>query len=144
VIVLAPQCGHCVSAAPEFEKGASILDGIVHFGAVDMTQHGSLGSQYGIRGYPTFKLFGDDKERPVDYQGQRSAQDFVQFSLTQTKDVVTKRANQGAAGGQKKQSGGSKTGGRKTGGGTSSGGVIELDDASFNERVLNSEEAWFV
>jgi protein disulfide-isomerase A6 len=65
----APQCGHCVSAAPEYEKGAKIVEGVINFAAVDMTKYGNLGSKYGIRGYPTFKLFGDNKDSPLDYNG---------------------------------------------------------------------------
>lgn len=132
---LAPQCGHCVQAAPEFEKGASIVEGIIHFAAVDMSKHPSLGSQYGIRGYPTFKLFADNKDSPSDYQGQRTAQDFVQFCLTSTKEIITKRANRGQ--GTRSEQKGSQSraggaGGRKSGaGGTTSGGVIVLDDSNF-------------
>lgn len=33
----APWCGHCKSMAPEFEKAAKALNGIVKLGAVDMT-----------------------------------------------------------------------------------------------------------
>lgn len=148
VKILAPQCGHCVQAAPEFEKGAGIVDGIIHFAAVDMSQHPSLGSQYGIRGYPTFKFFGDNKNSPTDYQGQRSAHDFVQFCLTQVKEIITKRANQGAGGrgqgSKSEQKGSSQSRSGKKSGGTSTGGVIELDDSSFEEKVLKSEEAWFI
>lgn len=79
---LAPQCGHCVQAAPEFEKAAVIAEGVINFAAVDMTKYQSLGGPYGIKGYPTFKFFGGNKQAPVDYNGQRSAQDFVQFALT--------------------------------------------------------------
>lgn len=68
---------------------------MINFAAVDMTRYSSVGSSYGIRGYPTFKFFGGKKESPVDYNGQRTAQDFVQFSLTETKNVITQRANGG-------------------------------------------------
>jgi len=35
----APWCGHCKSFAPEFEKAARALKGVVKVGAVDMTVH---------------------------------------------------------------------------------------------------------
>lgn len=39
-------------------------------GAVDADQHKSLASQYGIRGFPTIKIFGANKNKPEDYQGK--------------------------------------------------------------------------
>lgn len=38
-------------------------------GAVDADQHKSLGGQYGVRGFPTIKIFGANKNKPEDYQG---------------------------------------------------------------------------
>jgi len=35
--IIAPWCGHCKSLAPEWEKAAKALEGIVKVGAVDMT-----------------------------------------------------------------------------------------------------------
>ena len=125
-----------MQAAPHFEKAATITEGIIHFGAVDMTKYPSLGSKYQIRGYPTFKFFGGNKQAPVDYNGQRTAQDFVQFALTQTKDVITNRANGQKEGGSGRSSGGDKQGKR--------GGVVEITDANFEEKVLKSDEAWFL
>ena len=39
----APWCGHCKKLAPEFEKAAAALDGMVKLGALDMTEHGVNG-----------------------------------------------------------------------------------------------------
>ena len=39
-------------------------------GAVDADEHQSLGGQYGVRGFPTIKIFGADKKKPIDYQGK--------------------------------------------------------------------------
>ena len=33
------RCGHCKSLAPEWEKAAKALEGIIKVGAVDMTVH---------------------------------------------------------------------------------------------------------
>lgn len=38
-------------------------------GAVNADDHQSLGGQYGVRGFPTIKVFGADKNKPTDYQG---------------------------------------------------------------------------
>lgn len=46
--------------------------GVVKVGAVDADQHKSLGGQYGVRGFPTIKIFGANKHKPEDYQGTDS------------------------------------------------------------------------
>lgn len=43
--------------------------GIVKVGAVDADQHKSLGGQYGVKGFPTIKIFGANKNKPEEYQG---------------------------------------------------------------------------
>lgn len=57
----APWCGHCKSLAPEWEKAAKALEGIVKIGAVDMTTDEEAGRPYGIQGFPTIKFFGENK-----------------------------------------------------------------------------------
>lgn len=45
----APWCGHCKKLAPEFDKSAKALEGIVRLGAVDMTTEGVHNCQlYGL------------------------------------------------------------------------------------------------
>ncbi len=69
LILQAPWCGHCKSLAPEWAKAATALKGIVKLGAVDMTAHAEVGQPYGIQGFPTIKIFGQNKAKPTDYQG---------------------------------------------------------------------------
>lgn len=38
-------------------------------GAVDADKHQSLGGQYGVKGFPTIKIFGANKHKAEDYQG---------------------------------------------------------------------------
>ena len=45
----APWCGHCKSFAPEYQKAAKALKGIIGVGAVDCDQHKSLCGQYGVQ-----------------------------------------------------------------------------------------------
>jgi protein disulfide-isomerase A6 len=60
----APWCGHCKALAPEWEAAAHALDGVIKVGAVDMTQHESVGKPYEVSGFPTLKFFGADKTEP--------------------------------------------------------------------------------
>jgi protein disulfide-isomerase A6 len=80
----APWCGHCKALAPEWEKAANALVSQgVKVGAVDATVHQTLASKYGIRGFPTIKLFGAGPKTgsPQDYQGAREADAIIQYAL---------------------------------------------------------------
>ncbi|KAL9963087.1 hypothetical protein ACROYT_G032258 [Oculina patagonica] len=130
----APWCGHCKALAPEWNKAASALKGVVKVGAVDMDQHQSVGGPYGIRGFPTIKVFGANKNSPSDYNGPRTAQGIVDSAMTALKSMVSQRLSGGGrrsgGGGGKQDSG--KAGDKKD--------VIELTDANFEEEVLNSKD----
>ena len=67
------RCGHCVRLGPEYKKAASALKGVVKVGAVNADEHQQLGGQYGVKGFPTIKIFGKNKNKPEDYQGARDA-----------------------------------------------------------------------
>ncbi|PFX17788.1 Protein disulfide-isomerase A6 [Stylophora pistillata] len=131
----APWCGHCKALAPEWIKVASALKGVVKVGAVDMDdqQNQQLGGQYGIRGFPTIKVFGANKNSPSDYNGARTAQGIIDSGLSAAKSMVNQRL-----------SGGGKSGsGRGGGGGGKQGNkedVVELTDANFEKEVLNSKD----
>lgn len=56
--------------APEWKKAATALKGVVKIGAVDMDVHGSVGGPYNVRGFPTIKIFGANKQSPKDYNGK--------------------------------------------------------------------------
>ncbi|KAM4772251.1 protein disulfide-isomerase A6 [Rhinophrynus dorsalis] len=80
----APWCGHCKNLEPEWAAAASEVKektgGKVKLGAVDATVHQTLGSRYGIRGFPTIKIF-QKGEDPVDYDGGRTRADIVARAL---------------------------------------------------------------
>jgi protein disulfide-isomerase A1 len=73
----APWCGHCKKLAPEWEKAATALKGQASLVKVDATVEADLGTQFGVRGYPTIKVFRDGQ--PSDYEGGRTAEAIVQF-----------------------------------------------------------------
>lgn len=78
----APWCGHCKALAPEYEKAAAELKGDgVRLGAVDATVHGELAQKYGVKGYPTVKVFpGGAKKKASTYKGQREAGAIVDYA----------------------------------------------------------------
>jgi protein disulfide-isomerase A6 len=77
----APWCGHCKNLAPEWEAAASQLKGSVKLGAVDATVHSSLAGTYGVKGYPTIKVFPAGKKgKAIDYNGPREAGGIVDYA----------------------------------------------------------------
>jgi len=128
----APWCGHCRSLAPEWQKAATALKGVVKVGAVDMDVHGSVGGPYNIRGFPTIKIFGANKNSPQDYNGARQAQGIVDEAMKVARSVVNDRLR-----------GGGRSSGGKSGGGSGGSGekdVVELTDSNFEDEVLKSPD----
>lgn len=81
----APWCGHCKSLAPEYEKAATELkanDPPVTLAKVDATVESSLGSRFGVSGYPTLKIFRKGVESGP-YEGPRQAAGIVKFMQKQ-------------------------------------------------------------
>ena len=74
------RCGHCKNLKPAWEEAAKDLAGTAKVGAVDCTAHQSVCSQYGVQGYPTIKVFGQNKHQPQDYQGGRDSGSIVAFA----------------------------------------------------------------
>uniref|UniRef100_A0A183CGP5 Protein disulfide-isomerase n=1 Tax=Globodera pallida TaxID=36090 RepID=A0A183CGP5_GLOPA len=130
----APWCGHCKSLVPEYKRAAKALKGLVKIGGVDMTQHQALGTPYNVQGFPTIKIFGLEKKKPSDYNGQRSAQDIVNAAVNEVKRVANARLS-GRAGSSSHQQKSSSPG---------SNNVVELTDANFEELVLRSKDLWLV
>ena len=64
---------------------------MVKVGAVDADQHQSLAGQFGVRGFPTIKVFGANKKKPEDFNGARSAQGLTEAGLKAAKDMVNAR-----------------------------------------------------
>uniref|UniRef100_A0A1A9X5S4 Protein disulfide-isomerase A6 homolog n=1 Tax=Glossina brevipalpis TaxID=37001 RepID=A0A1A9X5S4_9MUSC len=122
----APWCGHCQSLVPEYKKLGKALKGIIKVGSVNADEHKSLGSQYGVKGFPTIKIFGSNKRSPIDYNGQRTAKAIAEAALAEAKKKI-----QSVLGGGSSSSGGSDV-------------VIELTDDNFDKLVLQSEDDWMV
>lgn len=98
----APWCGHCKQLAPIYEKVATKLKGLVGVGAVNCDEEKELCGQFGIRGFPTLKLFGPNRNKkgtkePSDYQGARSVGGIANAGLALLTDknirVVTAKSS---------------------------------------------------
>ncbi|KAG7205800.1 hypothetical protein KM043_007745 [Ampulex compressa] len=125
----APWCGHCQQFTPEYDKAATALKGVVKVGAVNVDEHGSLGSTYSIQGFPTVKIFIPNS-KPEEYNGPRTAAGIVDAALNAASQKVRKSL------GGKKASGDSKSKDSKD--------VIELTDDNFDKLVMRSEDMWLI
>ena len=145
----APWCGHCKALAPEYRKAAKALKSIAKLGAVDCDTEKELAGKYGVKGFPTIKIFGPETKRsPTDYQGQRTAQGLVNGVLEAFRNVANKRLG-GRGGGSGTAAGGGGGGGSSSSGGTDEFGYgqsasVQLSDANFDSTVMASKQAWLV
>jgi len=77
----APWCGHCKALVPVFEEVGLAVAHVssVVIAKIDATAN-DVTPTLGIRGFPTIKLFrANDKANPLDYEGDRSKEDFLSF-----------------------------------------------------------------
>jgi len=81
----APWCGHCKKLEPEYATAATTLKkSNVQLAKVDATVESSLGSKFGIRGYPTLKIFR--KGTISEYKGPRDSQGIINYMMKQVGD----------------------------------------------------------
>ena len=102
----APWCGECQYLAPQYDKVATALKGIVKVAAVDATTAERLSEKHEIEGYPTIKIFGLNKKKPADYQGENSATAIIDAAMQTMYLVIKERIAQiGGIGGGALRSG---------------------------------------
>jgi protein disulfide-isomerase A1 len=90
----APWCGHCKTLAPIYENMATMLAPIksIVIAKMDATAN-DVDAKYNVKGYPTIKLFpGNNKENPVDYEGDRSMADIIGFMHKHASAIFEKPA----------------------------------------------------
>lgn len=54
-------------------------------------EHKDLGGRFGVKGFPTVKIFGANKNKPEDYNGARTADGLVSAALAAAKAKVNAR-----------------------------------------------------
>lgn len=126
----APWCGHCQQLVPEYTKAAKALNGVIKVGAINADDHKSLAGRFNVRGFPTIKIFGANKNKPDDFNGARTAQGIVDAALEAARSKINEQL-----GGKSGSSSGSKGDGKD---------VIELTDSNFDKLVMGSEDMWLV
>lgn len=47
-----------------------------------------MGGRFGVRGFPTIKIFGSNKNKPEDYNGGRTAQGLLEAALSAAKTKI--------------------------------------------------------
>ena len=97
-----------------------------------------MAAPYNIRGVPTIKFFGVDKSNPVDYNGGRTASDMLNFALDQAKKVAQSRLSGKSSSSSSSSSSGSSSSS------SPDAEVIILTDNDFDEKVMKSNDAWFI
>lgn len=145
----APWCGHCKNLAPEWEKAANVLKGIVKVGAVDADQYKSLGGKFGIKGFPTIKWFGLKKDSPKDYESGRTANDIVRFATGKINEITNSRLsgksdNESSKSSNKNNTNKNNNNYNKGSSNVGDKDVIVLEDSNFDTMVMDSKDMWLV
>lgn len=78
----APWCGHCKRMVPAYEELAAKFseDAEVVIAKIDASEHRDVGGRYGVRGFPTIKLFTkSDKSGNLQFSGARDVASMGKF-----------------------------------------------------------------
>jgi len=76
----APWCGHCKRLAPTWAELAELTEGDVNVAKVDCTAVEETCSRFGVRGFPSLKLFRGGVM--YDYRGPRDLEALQAFAAT--------------------------------------------------------------
>lgn len=98
----APWCKYCVQLKSDYIRAATMLKGIVKVAAIncDEEQNKPLCGKYGVKGFPSLKVFGPQKKSGSgttrgkssslleDYTGGRTAKDITSSMIARFKQVA--------------------------------------------------------
>jgi len=80
----APWCGHCKKLSPDYELVAAFFkgEGKVVIAKIDASTHTVAAGTYGIKGFPTLKLYSNGVAK--DYEGERTSLAMIQWIKKKT------------------------------------------------------------
>ncbi|SCZ99451.1 BZ3500_MvSof-1268-A1-R1_Chr3-1g06017 [Microbotryum saponariae] len=86
-------CGYCKKLAPEYDRAAENLKGLVNLVAVDCDaeENKPFCAAEGVQGFPTLKVYPGGSAPPSSYDGAREAKPMVDY-LTARMPTFVKRA----------------------------------------------------
>lgn len=93
----APWCGHCKRLAPNWsELSKLVADDGIKIAKIDASKHRSIGTRFGVKGFPTLIFLSGGKVYP--HSGPRSVEALAAFARGGYKEVTpTEMAKPGAA-----------------------------------------------
>jgi len=92
VAFTAPWCGHCKRLKEPMSEAATLLKAHgIQAGNVDATVHGDLAKRFGVRGYPTLKIFKSGKAQ--DYAGTRTKEGLYKTVKSKAGAAFEKKAS---------------------------------------------------
>uniref|UniRef100_A0A8C9WUF6 DnaJ homolog subfamily C member 10 n=1 Tax=Sander lucioperca TaxID=283035 RepID=A0A8C9WUF6_SANLU len=83
-----PRCSHCHTLAPTWREFAKEMDGVIRIGAVNCGDNNHLCRSKGINSYPSLFVYRAG-QRPEKFNGERSKDSLVQFSMKLITTTVT-------------------------------------------------------
>ncbi|KAI9190183.1 hypothetical protein H9P43_001616 [Blastocladiella emersonii ATCC 22665] len=76
----APWCGHCQKLEPVYEQLGRNLKGRMNIGRINAEAEADLGTRFGIRGFPTIKLYRAGQT--TEFRGARTYENLKEFALS--------------------------------------------------------------
>lgn len=136
-------CGHCHAFKDAWLAAAKAMKGVARFGVVDGASQGGLAGRFGVQGFPTVKIFGLDRVKPVEYQEAREAKPLSQAVLKEVRNMVSLRLNPAAPKDTKKKTDTTKKQ-QATGEAPRGGKVVELTGATFKSETSRPGMVWII
>lgn len=134
----------CKTFIPIYEKFAKATKGLFHIGAIDSSKDNKITDKYNIKVFPTLKLLGVNKEKPLEYDYELNIESLISFIFEKTKKIVEERLTELRKVKKKVEINPSTEKKKEEEIIESDENVIVLTDKDFDKKVLKSKEMWMV